>query len=238
MYKYFIIIIYLIISSCAVNHQEELLKNRYINKKVVLNKINHNEKSLYFLPIRHIGTKVYYQQVTTKIDSLQSLGYHFLFEGNSLHKSDKIVSDENVESYLKFRKITGIDILLPYSKIPPYSDYCIKYNLIDQPSYAEFGMNENDSKSADLSIKQLVDSYEKSYPKITLDSCDYNTNLNETYSCTKVDETSRKIFMKDFILKKRNEHLVSQIKNNKNKQLVIIYGENHFDEVKDIFEKN
>ena len=160
MFKYFIIIICFIISSCTVNHQEELLKNRYINKKVALHKINYNEKTLYFLPIRHIGTKVYYQQITTKIDGLQSLGFQILFEGNSLHKSYNSIIG-NLDPYLKFRKITGIDILLPYSKIPPYSDYCIKYNLIDQPSYSEFGMTEYNSKSADLTINQLIEEYEK-----------------------------------------------------------------------------
>ena len=237
MYKYFIIIICIIISSCAVNHQEELLKNRYINKKVVLNKISYNNKSLYFLPIRHIGTKDYYQQVTTKIDSLQSLGYHFIFEGNSLHKSYNSIND-NLEPYLKFRKITGIDILLPYSKIPPYSNYCIKYNLIDQPSYSEFGMNESNSKSADLTIKQLIEEYETTYSKIILDPCDYKTNLKEKYSCSKFDENSKKIFNKEIILKKRNENLVNKIKENKNEKLLIIYGENHFEEVKKLLENN
>lgn len=237
MFKYFIIIICFIISSCTVNHQEELLKNRYINKKVALHKINYNEKTLYFLPIRHIGTKVYYQQITTKIDSLQSLGFQILFEGNSLHKSYNSIIG-NLDPYLKFRKITGIDILLPYSKIPPYSDYCIKYNLIDQPSYSEFGMTEYNSKSADLTINQLIEEYEKTYSKIILDSCDYKTNLKEKYSCTMLDETSKKIFNKEIILKKRNENLVIKIRQDKNDKLLIIYGENHFEEVKKILENN
>lgn len=237
MYKYFIITICTIISSCSVNHQEELLRNRYINKKVVLNKINYNDKLLYYLPIRHIGTKDYYEQVTTKIDSLRSLGFHFLFEGNSLRKSYNPI-DGNLEPYLKFRKITGIDILLPYSKIPPYSEYCIKYNLIDQPSYSEFGMTENNSESADLTIKQLIEDYETTYSKIILDSCDYNINLKEKYSCSILGETSKKIFNKEIILKRRNENLVNKIKENKNNKLLIVYGENHFVEVKRILENH
>lgn len=237
MHKYFIILLG-ILSSCVVNHKEEHLKDRYLNRKIELKKINYSNKSLYFIGVRHIGTTNYYNQVKFKIDSLQSRGYNFLYEGNSLNKSNKTISNDNVETYLKFRKITGIDILLPYSKIHPYSDYCIKYNLIDQPSYAELGMNENDSESADLTIKELVDSYETTYTKITLDSCDYKYKLKETYPCSKVDETSRSIFMKEFILKKRNEFLVTKIKENKNEKLVIIYGENHFKEVKNLLENN
>ena len=78
----------------------------------------------------------------------------------------------------------------------------------------------------------------KTYSKIILDSCDYKTNLKEKYSCTMLDETSKKIFNKEIILKKRNENLVIKIRQNKNDKLLIIYGENHFEEVKKILENN
>lgn len=90
MHKYFIILLG-ILSSCVVNHKEEHLKDRYLNRKIELKKINYSNKSLYFIGVRHIGTTNYYNQVKFKIDSLQPEGYNFLYEGNSLNKSNKTI---------------------------------------------------------------------------------------------------------------------------------------------------
>lgn len=133
--------------SSFLTHIRNSFKNKYTNTKPEFKKINYENKQIYFLSIIHIGTKEYYNEKANKIDSLQSKGYKILYEGNYLlgilHQS----------KMTKYNKITGFDILLPYSKIYPYSEYSKKYNLIDQPNYAGFNMSSKNSESADLTIE-------------------------------------------------------------------------------------
>jgi len=233
----YVISLFLIINtltSCSHNYYDKNLESKYLSSNATIDKLNFENKEVLFLSITHLGTKTYYDNVKFKIDSLQKNGFKVFYEGQEYIRYSNEISDNEIIFYKKFRKITGIDILIPYTSIKPYSEYAKKYNLIDQPNYKELNVKKEQSENVDIKIKDLIQFYENNFNQIVLDNCDLSTNLKETYKCQTLDENSKKLFRDNIIQNLRNENLLNKIILDNNSKLLIIYGKNHLNYLKNV----
>lgn len=230
MKKLLLLIPLIVLSSCASKLVDfALKKNGVLDTKAVLQPLEYDDKKIVFLNMVHLGTKEYYADVKSKIDSLQKEGFFVMYEGLYLRKSERIIKENDTVNYLKFRKVMGIDPLVEYSKMKPFSDYIVKYDLLDQPDYPELGITSKNSKAVDLPMSVLISELEKEKGIVQLSQCDYNSKLGSgAYTCGKVDKDLQKYMLESIVLDKRNKNIVEQIKQSSSKKIVVVYGKNHY----------
>jgi len=196
-----------------------------------LHTVNYNEKKIVFIPMHHLGTKSFYNDVKNKIDSLKNENYYFIYELPSANNINETI-------VRKFRKI----VKNPLSKEASYTKQFkalypnIKYEkpLIDQPSYEELGLTVENSERADADYRDVVDYYEKKYGEITLTDCDYKTSIYENYTKCKEENKVPLKQHNDVLVNFRNDIVVKNIKESPHQKIAVIYGEEH---MKGIFEK-
>ena len=190
-----------------------------------LDKLTNNNKQVIFIPMHHIGTKRYYDDVKKKIDSLENSGFHFYTEMVNGDANDTM-------AVLKIRKITGI----PSSKenkgyremLDSIYNGKIKYKkeLIDQPSYKDMGLDSIKSKNVDVTINEMIHYYEAKYGEIKLEKCDYETSINKKSTCK--GKSINKKHSADAMINFRNKHIIEELLKDKNEKIAIIYGAQHF----------
>jgi hypothetical protein len=200
------------------------------NDEVKISKLTNDTKEILFIPMHHIGTKLFYVDVNKKVDSLENLGFYFYTEKVTGSKEDTI-------ALLKVRKLTGI----PFSKkksgyLAMYDsmyDGKIKYKkeLIDQPAYKDMGVDSLISKNVDVTIKDMVRYYETKYGEIKLEKCDYETVIDKKSLC-KAKPIDRKQ-SNDAILNFRNKHILEELQKDPHQKIAIIYGAKHFTGIKE-----
>ncbi|WP_330444397.1 hypothetical protein [Flavobacterium sp. C4GT6] len=194
--------------------------------------LTYKDKVIVFVEMMHLGKVEFYNDVKSKIDSLENEGYFVFYEGLYLKKSDRVIKENDTINYLKFRKILNLDPLLEYSKVKPLSEYVSKYNLIDQPDYTDLGLTPENSQPVDLPVTVLINEFEKEKGSIILNDCDYKTPLgSENYTCETVNSEDKKFFLKEIVENKRNINLVEKIKTTTKKKILILYGKKHYEPV-------
>ncbi len=228
------------LTSCAAKMIDlALKKNGVLDDRATLQPLTFQTKEVLFLGMVHLARKEYYQDVTSKIDSLLRDGYFIFHEGQYLKRSDKMIAEIDMISLLKFRRITQIDPLIAYSATKPFSDYVSKYQLIDQPDYAVLGLTRKNSKPVDLPVTALIHEFEKAKGVVSLNECDHAIKLGDpTYSCGHLGQGKRKFFIDEIILHLRNENIVQNIRESDKEKILILYGRKHYKELKKQMEEN
>jgi len=235
----FVLILTITLTSCASKIIETALKKAGVtDKQVTLTKIEHSEKDLLFLEMVHLGQKEFYDDVKHKVDSLTSLDYHVFYEGLYLRRSDRIIKEKDTISYLKVRKLLGLDPLIDYSKTKPFSVFVDDYNLVDQPDYIDLGITKFNSEPVDISLVEQIELYENLNGEIQLDECDFDTKLvDENYNCEKLSKKERKLYMDEIVFKKRNQKVYENIQSSDKDKILIIYGKKHLNGISKLIEK-
>lgn len=175
------------------------------------------DKDILFLPMHHMGKPEFYDKVKEIVKNKKKDDFRVYYELVSTDFTD----DDSLRNEIrrKARKIKGFSGTY---KDNASGSYFSKY--IQQPSYADLGIDSMDVW-ADVDYLQLITYWEEVNGKIILDSTDMNTpfnvKLDRGVSYTK-DEYN-KVFI-DF----RNKHLISLIKNNSDKKILILYGKGHY----------
>ncbi len=194
---------------------------------------NGNRTIIYF-PMRHLGTRVYYDQIQRAVDSLQKSGYVVFYESIA-YQVDSAAQRDRYDR--KFRKLTGnrlglqqcIEIPGDTSKIlraPMYRK--LGQRIISQPDYSFFLVNYETAVNADIPKNKLLDDFEYKYGVIQLDPCDYTTALNEPYNCKPVKTALKNKFDKEFVMAKREENLASLVADAAQQKILILFGTSHF----------
>lgn len=217
--KRFILLFIFIFSLSSCNR---ILFNYFANKKEVkLSKFYNNEqdKTIVFVPMVHVSTPEFYQDVKTKLDSLRTMGYVVFYE--SVAFDTKKYNHKELDTiYRKFRKLVGFNLTnykdSTNKSIPKFysNDKYISQNndLI--------GIEKNDLK-VDLPADTIIKLYEKKVEKIILSDCDFNTPLQAEYNCKTLNWFyAIHTFRDDFIEKKT---LASDYK-----KIAMVYGSEHF----------
>ncbi len=196
--------------------------------------LRHGDRSVVYIPMRHLGTRVYYDQIQRAVDSLQHSGYVVFYESIA-YQVDSAAQRDLYDR--KFRKLTGnrlglqqcIEIPGDTSRVlraPMYRK--LGQRIISQPDYSFFLVNYETAVNADIPKNKLLDEFEYLYGAINLDDCDYKTPLQEPYSCKPIKAALKNKFDKEFVMKKREENLASLVADAPQQKILILFGTSHF----------
>lgn len=221
MKNFIISAITLISLSVNMNAQDKLEQAGFYDSEIKTIVTKRGGKSLVFFPMKHAGTREFYNSIQSKIDSLKKEGYYFLYE-----KVKVDANDENMRRKLK--KITwNIPISLEKGYVQLLKDYGIymREELFDQPSYNDFGLDETNSKNLDATARNLVDYFEKKYGEIKLNKCELETPITAKDDCK--GRILKKKHTKDVILNFRNKIIASGVMSESHAKIALIYGAGH-----------
>lgn len=173
------------------------------------------DREIIFVPMHHLGWPEFYDDVHRVVNEKKSLGYRVYYEGVSKEfTQDSILTDIVLR---KTRKITGP--LLDYTNMKRIG-FLKKYT--QQPAYSELGISSDDLR-ADVNFLQLVNEWERIYGEITLDSIELIIPLKSMM----FEKTSTRKQFNNIVFKYRNDYLISLIRSNEDKKILILYGAMH-----------
>lgn len=192
---------------------------------IQLSKVTNEEKEVIFFPMHHLGTAPFYNDVKTKIDSLKKIGYFFYTEEVKGNKKDSITVRKSI-------KLTGIPFSRNNAGYKHFFDSIyngkvkFKKEILDQPSPSKFGLDESNSKTADVTLKEMIDYYESKYGEIKLEPCDFEKSFYEKPNC-KYKPAEKKV-VDDVYINFRNKNIIKTLLVDNHKKVAIIYGAEHF----------
>jgi hypothetical protein len=198
--------------SCKIIHSMHELNREEAQLKVM----NNEKVDLMFLPMHHLGKKVFYDDVRSKIVSAKAEGYTVYYELISTDFTTDSILKDNIRR--KVRKIKGFS--------GTYKDNAqgvMFEKYIQQPSYQDMGVTEGDIR-ADVNYLELMKKWEELNGEIVLDSVDWNTPFDKKFD--KGLSYSKEEYNRVFI-EYRNEQLIQRILNNSDKKVLVVYGEGH-----------
>lgn len=188
--------------------------------------LTNDDRSVVFIPMKHIALKEFYANVGHKTDSLQKEGYTVFLESVSVKDSLSKTEKDTLE--LKFRKILGTHV----SK-KGYLDtingklmgkkYNNKKGIVNQPRYVKMGIDTSKARIVDVPANELLKEYEKEFGKVVLTDCDYNTKMEDKYTCGKFPKEGRDKMVRTY----REKHLAQAIMNEPNKKVAVLFGALH-----------
>jgi uncharacterized protein YcfL len=225
MKKIYLLPLFLLIGCKSYLINKALEKVGVYEENVEIKIISNNDKKIIFIPMKHIATELFYDNVKTKIDSLEKYDYYFYYELVNGVK-DSITTK-------KFRKISGIpENKKGYLETLDSVLKGIKYKkkLVNQPKdQMELGLNINKSKNIDVTMQEIIKHYESLNGEIILEKCDLDTPPYSVTKCKNKNIDKKKL--EKSILNFRNEHIIKEINSDSRKNIAIVYGAAHFDGV-------
>jgi hypothetical protein len=208
-----------------------------LEKDVTPKLVTNFNKQIIFLPMHHIGRKLFYKNVDNKVDSLMKNGYTLYFEAVTTDSNFSIIHIDSM--YRKIRKVTNIDFVkakldggyvdtINNTVIGHKSSLVSKYELVNQ-SFGDYYLKRSRKiKNIDTDFNTLINEYEKKYGEVILDKIDMETPFKNKYK-SKNDK-----FKKDyFLLGYRNELIANTVIKDTATKIVLMYGAYHFDGILD-----
>jgi len=186
------------------------------NKYFMPTKMVSDEKEIVIMGMLHLAEQSFYDKVAVKIDSLRELGYTVHYEGLKLSVSEDTEVNDRYER--KFRKLTN-DAL--YASDSGKNKKKHKKFVYQMDVY--HGVDYKNDVWNDASTKSLVDEYEKQFGEVTLETCDWETSLDDKYKCGK---TSRNI-VHHLLYGLREGLMVEKLLEEKNNKIVYVVGNKH-----------
>jgi hypothetical protein len=227
---YFLFALFFIFTSCSVSN---LVNKSLENNGIYSDEINYEKnlikdgKLVKLIPLRHLGTPNYYDNLKNTLSKYQKSGYVVYYE--------MLKKEDSIDNYLrKFRKITSLKTNLEDKSQTDYkkilfervrkidADFEFKKELIPQPNYDNLILDMKNSKNVDITTEQFVTEYERLYGLVLLDSCDYINNWEKTSCITNQLKGLDKITI-DF----RNSNVIYETVLSSNNNILILYGEAH-----------
>lgn len=199
-----------------------LEKKGFYDDKLTIRKFTKDSTQVVFFEMAHIGTKLYYDDVKIKIDSLLQENFYFYLES--------INDDESNDSIRrKFIKITKVALqkegyMGSLDSIFTAKGIKLKRELVNQPKYYTQGFTDENSANVDVSLDDIINFYENKYQPIILEACDYEVSLYEVPKCPII---LKKEIRDDIILNFRNNHVLEKLSKEKKQKIGIIYGKGH-----------
>lgn len=213
----------LTVSSC-MSLQVKILRLDSKDASVVT--FANGDKTVAFVPMKHIGPQEFYTDVKHIIDSLHSEGYVAYLETTRI--TDTLTEEENEIVHLKVRKMIGT-----YLSKNGYLDtingrlmgrkFRNKVKLVNQPAYSMLGSDSIIDKVVDVPMNRLVQAYEQKYGPLQLNDCDYVLKPEDKYECGKEPGKQVRTIIRDY----REKHLANTIMKDSNNKIAVIYGASH-----------
>jgi len=195
--------------------------NAIYNKDVKPKHITYKEKSVILTPLTHFGQAEYYDSLKDSIVHWKKLGYVIFYEGVMLNPAKMEVDSTTADVTIrKWRKINGGIGITSEDYVKALNG--VFKNKMAQPEYKELGIDSADFRT-DITLVVLVSELEKLYGSVDLDSCDYSTHLDSTYTCGKKLKGNKD----PIIIAFRNKYVVEQVIKSDQKRIVVLYGAWH-----------
>lgn len=220
------LLIFFSLSSCTSVVLNMALKSLKIYEdEVIVSSYKNEDKTIAYIPMKHVGTKNFYKNVAATADSLASEGFVFFLEG--VRVDTLKFSKQQIDTIeFKIRKITGVNIsqyLDTVNNTLMGIKYKNKKGLINQPKYSNFGITETNGKIVDVPMNLLLEEYENKFGTVYLDACDYATIRNTFYGCDKAPAKNKNYIILDY----RNLNLAQKIMSSSDKKIAVLYGALH-----------
>lgn len=217
--KFYIIIslTILLLFSCRSLISEVTIGKADIYKDLKI--LKKNNKTIFFLPMVHLGKEVYFNNCRILIDSLRKENFEIYYENvaykDNIDSIEKMTYDYKVRSILGYNpRLSNQNKSLP--KLYNKKNYILQdYNLM--------GLSSNDI-NLDLDKKSIIDSIESKYGKIKLSECDLNTKFDQDYKCKNDNDKYLFAFTNEF----RDPYISNQVLKLKHNKIVLIYGKQHW----------
>ena len=202
----------------------------FYDEKAEITYLSNGIKEVAFINMHHIGKKEFYDDVSSKIDSLKKQQYIVFYESYAEEaETDSLTKDINER---KLRKLLGIstaeyfdaenNLFLGKYKINK------KHKLMNQPAAYEMNIDTTKAIRVDISPSTMINEFETKYQKIELDDCDLKTNLNsKIYDCAKIEKSEIKYFMDEIVIELRDKNLANKVQSHKSNKIVVVYGSIH-----------
>jgi len=214
----FVSVIILLLSGCQIIQSLSAIKS----KKVKPHYYTYEAKSIIFVPLVHIGQKEFYASLKDSIIAWKNNNYTIFYKqvgsGQAYLGLDSISYDRLRR---RFRRIDGGTTGTPEDYVEEAQK--VFKEVIAQPIYSDLGIDSTDVH-ADINLLQLVEQYEITFGKITLDSCDYSTHLDSAYSCYKAVKMRK---LDPIIVDYRNEVVIEKVIVSESEKIVILFGAAH-----------
>lgn len=219
-----LIFITLTFSSCGLYKGVKLIKSKTIEPVY----FNTESKTIILVPNTHFGQPEFYADLTDSIYHWKSEGYRIYYE-----MVDTDVSDPLYEiNEKKWRKINGESSDDTSEGYEAELQGVFKSG-VGQPSNEALGITEDDL-NADINFKEFIRKIEELHGEIVLDSCDLQTPLDSTYTCSKIKGI--KSHINYVMVNYRNETVVKFIEDNNDSKIVVIYGMEHINGIKKLLD--
>jgi hypothetical protein len=193
-----------------------------MSKKVKPHYYSYEDKSIIFTPLVHFGRKEFYANLKDSIVSWKKNDYTIFYEqigsGQTFLGLDSVSFDRLRR---KFRHIDGGNVGSAEDYEKELQEVFKKG--IAQPKYEDLGIDSTDVH-ADITFTDLVAQLEGLYGEIILDSCDYATHLDSTYTCSKGMKTKK---LDPIYVDYRNQFVIDQVTNSEHDKIVILFGAAH-----------
>jgi len=185
------------------------------------------DKTVAFVPMKHIGPKEFYEDVKKIVDSLHAENYIVFLESTRI--IDSLSKEQKDTISLKMRKMMGV-----YLSKKGYLDTINgrlmgrkfnnkKMKLVNQPKYSIMGSDSLTDRIVDVPMNRIVSAYETKYGVLELNPCDYTTAPEEKYECDK--EPKKQV--DEMIMGLRNKNLSDAILAEPRKKIAVLYGARH-----------
>ena len=205
--------------------------NSMLSKKVKPIYYTYEDKTIIFTPLVHFGQKEFYENLRTALVDWKKDGYTIFYEsigsGQSYLGLDSISYDKLQR---EFRRINGGN-----ATAEDYAEDLQKVfkKGVSQPVYKDLGIDSTDL-NVDVSLVDLINKFEELYSEIKLDSCDYATHLDSSYSCSKGLKMKK---LEPVYVDYRNTAVVEKIIKSDFNKMVVLYGAAHIKGMKKLLKE-
>lgn len=188
--------------------------------------LTNSDRTVAFIPMKHLGPKEFYADVKYLLDSLHNEGYIAYLE--SVRMTDSLVKDEADLVHIKLRKITGVYIgkagyLDTINRRLMGRRFRNRQQLINQPPYSKLGSDSIKDKIIDIPMNELVKEYESRFGQLALNDCDYVLKPEDKYTCGKEPGNQAN----QIVMHYREQKLATHIMSDKNRKIAVVYGALH-----------
>ena len=236
-----LVILCLTISCCSISKKNEKDFEEYdiFNTEIkILKKYKSDNKEIAFLGIRHLGHKMYYENIKKEITNYQNQGYFVFYEGLTNKDIDTLILRKFRKTLpLKFNMddiyVLNFKIVLTNFISDKIPNFKFPDNIIHQPAFNLLISNSLKSQNIDVSFANFVKTYEEMFGIIVLEDCDFKDKWTNTECYPVPHKYKNKIFI-DY----RDEFLVKNIITSKKRKILIIYGEDHYKGISENLLKN
>lgn len=217
---FFLLTIPILLLCCKSITQKYIKTYLYLKRgSFTIAKYEKDNKKVLLVPMVHLNTERYYENIKQKIDSLRTDGYVFFYEGIDCDKEKNTDIDYQMR---KFRRITGFT-LMSYFDEDNEADNHLKIEGMVFQGDMDYGLRKDKDINADYSLTELIKTFESNKEIINLNECDLNTPLGKEYTCISINDEKSKFLVEDI----RNNYLYNEIEKSIYTKIVVVYGSSH-----------